>query len=173
MPHLAQPDGDDRVVAKKLTARQKALIRGTRYFHFRQKIGYSQARPTQLRLPRETTRLDCSGLVAACMDFARPDDPTDWRYTNTDTQIRQGKKVTLAAARPGDVVFYGEGSDPSHEALFLGSLEQLKKLIDVPDEVAERMRGHGPCVLSHGHFPMDVYPVDYRDDRIQVRSLLP
>lgn len=170
---VGTPDGDDRkVFGGKFTPRQRALIRGIRYYHFRKAIAYSQTRPTQLRLPRETTRLDCSGLVAACMDFARPDDSTDWRYTNTDTQIRMGKPVTLASARPGDVVFYGHGTDPSHEALFLGTLAQLRKLVAVPPEVAVSFGG-GPHVLTHGHYPMMIAGVDYRDDRIAVRALLP
>lgn len=118
MPAL-MPDGDDRVVASpRLTTRQRVLIRGLRYYHFRGKIQYSQARPTQLRLPRETTRLDCSGLVAACMDFAGVMPRVDWRYTNTWLQIKLGKPVTLAEAKPGDVVFYGpSATNPTHEAL--------------------------------------------------------
>ncbi len=171
MPTLPISDGDDRVLHKPVGAREKALIRGFRYYHFRSKIAYSQARPTQLRLPRETTRLDCSGLVAACMDFAGL--PGDWRYTNTDTQIQQGHKVTLGRARPGDVVFYGVGSDPSHEALYLGTLAHLRELVDVPGEVAAAMRDNDECVLSHGHYPMLIDHIDYRSDRIQIRSLLP
>jgi hypothetical protein len=169
MPHQ---DGDDRKAIPKLTAREKVLIRGLRYYHFHSKIAYSQARPTQLRLPRETTRLDCSGLVAACMDFAQVMPKVDWRWTNTWVQIQFGRAVMLAKARPGDVVFYGPAKgNPTHEALFLGTLGQLRDLIDVPSEVASRM-GRGPHVLSNGHYPMGIYPVDYRDDRIQIRDLV-
>lgn len=172
MPHLL--DGDDRIVLPaKLTAREKALIRGFRYYHFRAHIAYSQSRPTQLRLPKETTRLDCSGLVAACMDFTGAMPKVDWRWTNTDVQIHFGKKVTRSAARPADVVFYGQGTDPSHEALLLGSLAELKKLVEVPDEIASEMTGKGDYVLSFGHFPMIVAEVDYRPDRIMIRSFLP
>lgn len=167
-------DGDDRIVLPaKLTAREKALIRGFRYYHFRQRINYSQSRPTQLRLPRETTRLDCSGLVAACMDFTGAMPKVDWRWTNTDVQIHFGRKVTLGAARPGDVVFYGQGTDPSHEALLLGSLAELKRMVAVPDEIASEMRGKGDYVLSMGHFPITVTDLDYRGDRIALRSFLP
>lgn len=171
---VALPDGDDRVVrAPKLTARDKALIRGIRYFHYRGRINYSQARPTQIRLPRETTRLDCSGLVACCMDFAGVLPKVDWRYTNTWVQIRFGRRVTLARARPGDVVFYGPSKDnPTHEALFLGTLKQLRALVTVPDEVARKMTGGGAYVLSHGHYPMNIFPVDYRGDRTQIRDLI-
>jgi hypothetical protein len=168
-------DGDDRIVyPHKQSQRDKALIRGTRYYHFRQQILYSQARPTQLRLPRETTRLDCSGLVAACMDFAGVLPRVDWRYTNTWVQIRLGKMVTLPRARPGDVVFYGPSkTNPTHEAMLLGTLKQLRALIKVPDEIVRKMSVVGaPYVLSHGHYPMNVFPLDYRDDRIQIRDLI-
>lgn len=169
----ASSDHDDRVAIPKLSARQKALIRGFRYYHFRGKIAYSQARPTQLRLPRETTRLDCSGLVAACFDFAGVLPKVDWRWTNTWVQIKLGRKVTLARARPGDVVFYGpRKGDPTHEAMFLGKLKELRRLVKVPDEIARHMTGPGDYVLSNGHYPMDVYPVDYRDDRIEIRDLI-
>jgi hypothetical protein len=172
MPVLL-PDGDDRVVRSVVSARDKVLVRGLRYYHFRHNIRYSQARPTQLRLPRETTRLDCSGLVAACMDFAGVMPKVDWRYTNTWIQIRFGVARTLAGARPGDVVFYGPAAnDPTHEALFLGTLTQLRNLVDVPAEVARRFLTGGPHVLSNGHYPMDIYPVDYRSDRVAIRDII-
>ena len=167
------PDGDDRILRTTLTQRDKVLIRGTRYYHFRGKIAYSQSRPTQLRLPRETTRLDCSGLVAACMDFAGVLPRVDWRYTNTWVQIKLGRAVTLPQSKPGDVVFYGPSKgNPTHEALLLGTLKQLRSMITVPQEVAAKMNGNGPYVLSHGHFPMGIFPLDYRDDRIQIRDLV-
>lgn len=173
MPAL-MPDGDDRIVAApKLTARQKALIRATRYYHFRGRIQYSQARPTQLRLPRETTRLDCSGLVAACMDFAGVMPKIDWRFTNTWVQIKLGQPVPVAQAKPGDVVFYGpSATNPTHEALLLGTLRELARLITVPDDVEHQMAGSHRYVLSHGHYPMGIFPVDYRSDRTVARDLI-
>jgi cell wall-associated NlpC family hydrolase len=168
-----RPDGDDRLASPKLSQRQKALIRGTRYYHFRTKIRYSQARPTQIRLPRETTRLDCSGLVACCMDFAGVLPRIDWRYTNTWVQIKLGRAVPTSKARPGDVVFYGPSKgNPTHEAMYLGTLKQLRSLIKVPDEVAKQMPGQGVYVLTHGSYPMDIRPMDYRGDRIQIRDLI-
>ena len=166
-------DGDDRLAIPKLTKREKVLIRGFRYYHYRGKIAYSQSRPTQLRLPRETTRLDCSGLVAACMDFAQVLPKVDWRWTNTWVQIALGRAVTLPRARPGDVVFYGpRAGNPTHEAMFLGTLKQLKALVTVPAEVASQFHGTGPHVLTNGHYPMQIQPVDYRSDRIQIRDLI-
>ena len=170
---MSHQDGDDSVLNQKLSKRQKVLIRGSRYYHFRGKIQYSQARPTQLRLPRETTRLDCSGLVAACMDFAGVLPRVDWRYTNTWTQKAMGKAVTFPRARPGDVVFYGPSrNNPTHEALLLGTLKQLRAYMEVPGEVAAQMDGPGPYVLSDGHYPMGIYVLDYRSDRIQIRDLI-
>jgi len=166
------PDGDDSVVrAVSLTTRDKILIRGTRYYHYRHAIRYSQARPTQIRLPRETTRLDCSGLVACCMDFAEVLPRIDWRYTNTWVQIKLGRSVTLTQAKPGDVVFYGPSTgNPTHEALLLGTLKQLSSMVTVPEEIARQMSGPGPYVLSMGHYPMGVYKMDYRSDRIAIRA---
>lgn len=171
---IAKPDADDRIVrAPKLSARDKVLIRGSRYYHFRRDIAYSQARPTQLRLPRETTRLDCSGLVAACMDFAGVLPRVDWRYTNTWVQIKLGRAVPTSKAKAGDVVFYGPSKgNPTHEALYLGTLAQLKRMITVPNEVAREMTGGGVFVLTHGSYPMEIRPLDYRGDRIQIRDLI-
>jgi len=81
--------------------------------------------------------------------------------------------VTLPRARPGDVVFYGPSrGNPTHEALFLGTLKQLKALVTVPAEVASQFHGTGPHVLTNGHYPMQIQPVDYRDDRIAIRDLI-
>lgn len=148
-------DADDRHVQLHKTTEQKAratvVAIGMRYHHFRQRIRYSQARPTQLRWPKFTTQLDCSGLVAACMHHAKVMPAVDWRWTNTWVQIKLGRPVTLKQARPGDVVFYGtSASNPTHEALYLGDGK----------------------VLSNGHYPMGVYPVDYRPDRVGIRSFI-
>lgn len=168
----AHSDHDDTVVVvaptSRLKIRHQIVGRGLRYHHFRQQIAYSQARPTQIRLPRETTRLDCSGLVAACMDFAGVMPKVDWRYTNTWIQIRLGKQVDLVSAKPGDVVFYGRGGNPTHEALYLGTDDALRIIgVDPPDGM-----GAGRWVLTNGHYPMSLELVDYRSDRIQVRSFL-
>ena len=166
-------DGDDRIVvvraSSNLKRRHLIVGRGLRYYNFRHNIRYSQARPTQIRLPRETTRLDCSGLVACCMDFARVLPKVDWRFTNTWIQIKFGRPIDLEHAKPGDVVFYGTGiGNPTHEALYLGTATQVKGLdLQVPEEVED-----GRWVLSMGHYPMGIYPVDYRPDRVQLRTFM-
>lgn len=148
-------DGNDQNVQLHKTTEQKArdtvVHTGMRYYKFRQRIRYSQSRPTQLRWPKFTTQLDCSGLVAACMYHAKVMPAVDWRWTNTWVQIKLGRPVALSQAHPGDVVFYGTSPEnPTHEALYLG----------------------GGKVLSHGHYPMGIYPVDYRRDRVAIRSLI-
>ena len=123
-------------------------------------VAYSQARPSQLlnhTLPVRTaakriTRADCSGLVAIGCDWARVRPGVDWRYTNTWTQLATFPVETpLAHAEPGDLVFYGPArNDPHHVAIYKGGGE----------------------VYTNGHHPMSVERVDYRPDRIHIRSLL-
>lgn len=148
-------DRDDRHV--QLHKKPEAAVRARvvkiamRYYRFRSRIAYSQARPTDLRWPRFVRRLDCSGLVAACMNHAKVMPAVDWRWTNTLVQIKLGRPVSLQKAKPGDVVFYGTSvQNPTHEALYLGNGK----------------------VLSNGHYPMGIYPVDYRDDRVAIRSFI-
>lgn len=148
-------DGNDTLVQLHRSAEDKAratvVAMGMRYHKYRQRIRYSQSRPTQLRWPKFTTRLDCSGLVAACMHHAKVLPSVDWRWTNTWVQIKLGRPVTLKQAKPGDIVFYGTSArNPTHEALYLGDGK----------------------VLSNGHYPMGIYPVDYRPDRVGIRSLI-
>ena len=170
-------DGNDAILARTATKtikRRNIINRGLRYYHYRNRIAYSQARPTQITLPRETTRLDCSGLVACCMDFAEVMPKVDWRYTNTWIQDDLGTRVTLANARPGDVVFYGPRlGNPTHEALYLGTLADLKTLkVTIAPEVEKAMKGGGRMVLSNGHHPMGLYPIDYRSDRVEIRRFV-
>jgi cell wall-associated NlpC family hydrolase len=148
-------DRDDRHVQlhKKTEAdvRSRIVKIAMRYHKYRARIAYSQSRPTDLRWPRFVRRLDCSGLVAACMHHAKVMPAVDWRWTNTWVQIKLGRPVTLKQAKPGDVVFYGtSASNPTHEALYIG----------------------GGQVLSNGHYPMGIYPVDYRSDRVAIRSFI-
>lgn len=152
-------DGDVKVPASKHVKRveskaekRKRIVNFAMKYHAnRWHIRYSQSRPSQLRWPKFMTASDCSGLVAAVMHHCKVRPQTDWRWTNTWVQIQFGREVKLESARPGDVVFYGSSrTNPTHEALYLG----------------------GGKVLSNGSYPMGVYPVDYRDDRVMVRSFL-
>jgi cell wall-associated NlpC family hydrolase len=156
-------DGNDGGV--RLPANRRAYKRGEspaekrkrivkfamRYYKHRRRIRYSQVRPSQLRWPRFMTASDCSGLVAAIMHHCRVLPQVDWRWTNTWVQITYGHEVTYENARPGDVVFYGTSrQNPTHEALYLGNGQ----------------------VLSNGSYPMGIYSIDYRTDRVMIRSFL-
>lgn len=167
-------DGNDAKVQlhRKPEAKTRGFVVkvGLRYYARRARIAYSQARPTDLRWPKFVRRLDCSGLVAACMNRAKVMPSVDWRWTNTWIQIKLGRPVSLSQAKPGDVVFYGtSANNPTHEALMLGTVQQLKALGVKPPAA---MKGGGKWVLSNGHYPMGIYPVDYRDDRVAIRSLI-
>lgn len=156
LPHsdnedMARVPGQRSVKRTETEIRKAIVFWGMRYYKFRKRILYSQQRPTQMRWPRLTTRLDCSGLVACCMKKAKVRPNVDWRYTNTWIQINFGHEVSYESARPGDVVFYGTSrSNPTHEALYLGNGQ----------------------VLSMGHYPMGIYSIDYRSDRVMIRSFL-
>lgn len=167
-------DGDDSTLAQPRDPRRSILDRAFRYYHFRDRIAYSQARPTQIVLPRNTTQLDCSGLVAACMDYAGVLPNVNWRYTNTWIQDDLGERVTVEEALPGDVVFYGPKiGNPTHEALYLGFAGNVKSIVgDLPAEVAVAMKGERRMVLSNGHHPMGIYPLDYRSDRLEIRRFV-
>lgn len=147
-------DRQDLARAKEVdesVLRKRVVNYGLRYYKYRQRIAYSQTRPTQLRWPKFTTKLDCSGLVAAVMHKCKVNPHVDWRYTNTWVQIRFGREVKLKDIKPGDVVFYGTArNNPTHEALYIGDGK----------------------VLSHGHYPMGIYPVDYRPDRVMIRDFI-
>lgn len=121
-------------------------------YNRRNHVAYSQARPSQLGRADNVTRGDCSGSIAGCCDWARVLPQVDWRWTNTDTQILFGTEVpTLGQAKRGDIVFYGQGSNPAHEAFYLG----------------------GGRVWSFGSFPIKLLAVDYRSDRIEIRRFVP
>ena len=123
-------------------------------------VAYSQARPSQLLnhlLPvrlaaKRITRADCSGLSALGCDWAGIRKGVDWRYTNTWVQLALFPHETpLDRAEPGDLVFYGPSPrDPHHVAIYKG----------------------GGMVYTNGHHPMSIERVDYRPDRIHIRSVL-
>jgi len=167
-------DGNDNSVQmhRKPEAKVRSYVvrAGLGYYARRSRIAYSQARPTDLRWPRFVHRLDCSGLVAACMNRAKVLPSVDWRWTNTWVQIRLGRPVTAGQAKPGDIVFYGtSASNPTHEALFLGTRKQLRALGIKPPAA---MNAVDKYVLSNGHYPMGIYALDYRDDRVAIRSVI-
>lgn len=142
--------------------RQRVMMLNAIYavYERRAAVAYSQARPSQLLnhlLPVRTaakriTRADCSGLSALGLDWAGIRKGVDWRYTNTWTQLALFQHETpLARAEPGDLVFYGPApNDPHHVAIYKGA----------------------GMVYTNGHHPMSIEKVDYRSDRIHIRSVL-
>lgn len=129
------------------------------FYNRRYAIPYSQARPSQLRPVKQITRADCSGSIACGMWTARVLPDVDWRWTNTDTQITFGEPVTsLPAARVADVVFYGHGSDPGHEACIVSAADGDER------------------VFSFGSYPARILPVDYNrgtlGGRIAIRRFI-
>jgi hypothetical protein len=134
------------------TVFQRQLAWSMALYNRRMSVSYSQVRPSQLGKAEEITRGDCSGGVAGGCHWAGILPQVDWHYTNTDVQILFGVSVkNIAAAQLGDIVFYGRGSDPSHEALYLG----------------------GGRVWSFGSYPIKLLDVDYRHDRIAIRRFVP
>ena len=132
--------------------RQRILAEALWGYNNRGRIHYVQARPMRsLRkghsLPQST---DCSEFATTCYKRAGAIDPSGWLfngYGNTDSQMRRGRQVSLSQAKIGDLVFYR-----GHVAIYAG---------------------HGR-VVSHGSEggPYLVH-IDYRGDRISIRSYLP
>ena len=106
-----------------------------------------------VRPPRHPAWEDCSSFATWCYWAAGAVDPNGLGYNGfgyTGTQVQHGK--TTNSPRPGDLVFYGGGSVPSHVAVYVGNGK----------------------VVSHGSEPGPyLLPIDYRSDRSQVRSYVP
>jgi cell wall-associated NlpC family hydrolase len=153
-------DAVDTATTAAVPQRVKMLNAIYAVYERRAQVAYSQQRPSQLLnhlLPVRTaakriTRADCSGLAALGCDWAGIRKDVDWRYTNTWSQLALfPHETSLAHAEPGDLVFYGPRSnDPTHVAVYKG----------------------GGQVYSNGSHPMSIQPIDYRGDRIHIRSVL-
>jgi peptidoglycan hydrolase-like protein with peptidoglycan-binding domain len=106
-----------------------------------------------IKPPRHPGWEDCSSFATWCYWAAGAPDPNGLGYNGfgyTGTQVQCGK--TTNNPRPGDLVFYGGGSVPSHVAVYVGNGR----------------------VVSHGSEPGPyLLAIDYRGDRSQVRSYLP
>lgn len=123
------------------------------FYAHRAACRYSQLRPTLLGPAASIDRADCSGMVAAAMRWGSILPKVDWRWTNTDIQIVFGLHVPLAAVKVLDVVFYGRGSNPSHEAIVVSTQPNV-------------------TVQTFGHYPVELRDLDYRPDRIEIRRFL-
>jgi len=98
---------------------------------------------------------DCSSSVTGCYYVAGAPDPNGLRYNGTGytgTLGQHGRSVSLARAKPGDLVFYGRGWPYQHVAMYLG---------------------HN-LVWSHGSEggPYAPVAIDYRHDRAIIKNYL-
>lgn len=116
---------------------------------------YTQNRPWDTDKP--PYGLDCSSSGEWASKYAglpNLSGYTSWGYGNTDTQIyrlrRLGRARSLVEAEPGDPIYYGWGSDPSHVAYWLG----------------------GQRVWSFGSYPAKILQWNYRADYIGCFDLL-
>lgn len=118
---------------------------------------YSQARPMILMKSGLPVRADCSGFATECYFAAGALDPNRRGYDGqgyTGTLIGHGKQVpSVWELKPLDLIFYGYTTrasgafpvgSPTHVAVYVG-------------EIAGK-----PSVVSDGHFPMGLYPHNYR-----------
>lgn len=153
-------DTIDRAALGEDPRRQRMVNAAWAVYERRAHVAYSQARPSQLLrrgLPLRVAakligRADCSGLVALACHRAGIRPEVDWRWTNTWTQLATFRReVPAAHATIGDLVFYGPSpGNPTHVAILL----------------------RGERLLTNGHHPMSLEVLDYRPDRIHIRSLL-
>lgn len=121
-------------------------------------IAYSQFRPFQVgKPPWIPSRWDCSAFATNCHFAAGAPDPNGRNYDHlgyTGTLMSRGTRVAkVGLLKPLDLIFYGsttkrspgfEIGDPTHVAVYVGLINGV------------------PSVLSHGHYPMALYPYNYR-----------
>lgn len=120
-------------------------------------VRYSQERPFDTDKPPGA--LDCSSSgewAAKWASMKSLSGFTGFGYGNTDSQILHYRRVGgvrsagISAAKIGDPLYYGRGTDPSHVAFFIG----------------------GGRVWSFGGYPAKILDASYRHDRIAVCDLL-
>lgn len=146
----------DKIRAAKLGA-------GNFLYNHRIRLAYTQRRPWSVtRVPNlPLPGLDCSAGEAWCDLNAGAGEPSGypgWGYGNTDSQLthfrRTGRAhsvttVTIRSAQIGDPIYY-----QGHVAWVIEP-------------------GPEPRVWSFGHYPIGIYPFDYRGDAVAVCDLLP
>jgi hypothetical protein len=128
-------------------------------YNVRDRVHYSQSNRMnivreRLKPPFDGVEIyeDCSSSVTGCYFVAGAPDPNGLGYDGqgyTGTLCQHGAVVSLASAKPGDLVLYGHGAPWEHVAMYLG----------------------GGKVWSHGSEGGPyVCPVDYRGDRGEIRT---
>lgn len=141
-----------------ITPRQAVVVEATWGYNVRSQIHYAQVRPMRTinmghQLPQT---LDCSEFATVVYRRANCPDPNGPSflfngYGYTGSLSARGTTVSLTQARPGDLVFYGNGWPWHHVAVYAG----FGRVISHGSE-------GGPYLV----------PVDYRSDRGLIRSYL-
>jgi peptidoglycan hydrolase-like protein with peptidoglycan-binding domain len=120
--------------------------------HYTQDTRRMEGVRRRIRPPRHPSWEDCSSFATWCYWAAGAPDPNGRGYDGlgyTGTQVENGRPTNRP--RPGDLVFYGGGSIPSHVSVYVGNGR----------------------VVSHGSEPGPfLLGIDYRSDRAQVRSYI-
>jgi len=125
------------------------------YYH-RDEMHYMPVRPMEDMNPPPNinSSLDCSEYATWCYKAAGAPDPNGYGYSGwgyTGSMIEHGKET--GSPKPGDLVIYGTSRwNTTHVAIYIGH-----------GKVASMGSDPGPLIL----------PMDYRDDRVSIRSYLP
>ena len=137
--------------------RRQAVVNEAMWgYNNRGRIHYRMSRPMpSLNAGHRLSQThDCSGFATACYKRAQAADPNGLGYSGlgyTGTLAVHGRSVSRAAARPGDLVFYGRGYPYTHVAIYVGN-----------GRVISHGSEGGPYLLN----------IDYRSDRRLIRSYL-
>lgn len=93
--------------------------------HYTQSPLRMQGVRNHLLPPRFPNYEDCSSFSTWCYWVAGVLDPNGLNYNGegyTGTLVNHGRRVTLAQAKPGDLVFYGwRDGIPTHVAVYIGN----------------------------------------------------
>lgn len=127
--------------------------------HYTQTAKRMQGVRERIRPPRVPAFEDCSSFSTWVYWVAGGPDPNGRGYDGqgwTGTLCQAGRAVSLAEAKPGDLVFYGRGAPWGHVAILV--------------TVGGARR---PMVVSHGSEGGPyLLELDYRADRGQIRAYL-
>lgn len=141
-----------------VTTREEIVDAGFYWYEHRARIAYRQLRPyPKIKPPVIPSWLDCSSFYTVCCYAGGAPDPNGRGYDGqgyTGTLMSEGTRVgSISDLEPGDAIFYGYSSgagaafnrgDPTHVALYIGLYKGVHS------------------VISHGHYPMALYPYNYR-----------
>jgi cell wall-associated NlpC family hydrolase len=142
----------------KQSVREAIVAAGFYWYDYRMRIAYRQIRPyPKIKPPTVPTWFDCSSYYTVCCYAGGAPDPNGRNYDGqgyTGTLISNGHRVgSVNDLEPGDAVFYGNSDgwgpafsrgDPTHIAMYVGTVNGTHS------------------VLSMGHYPMGLYPYNYR-----------